>query len=222
MMRQGSRHTTGGGGRPRRDLPSRPFPAIALDTPREQQQALAAIREWAELLAEDAIAWYLRDKRLKRLGSRYIRGLTILLAVAGTAVPLAGAAAGAPWQSWGYVLLALAAGCKGFDYFFGLSTSWMRDITAAQELRSKLNEFRLEWTMELLRSASQSAASGEGALEPDAVGRRMTLISGLVSAVHHQMVAETAEWVAQFRSSNQHLQEQGPLPSSPSVPSSER
>lgn len=238
-----------GAARPARDLRSRPFPAVALRTPEEQRQSLETIREWAEQEAVDAIEWYLRDKRLKRIGSRLIRGLTIVLAIAGTAVPLGGAAAGGPVQSWGYVLLVLAAGCKGFDYFFGLSAGWMRDITAAQSLRGALNTFQLAWTTELLGGARAHGGAPAGSdapdaaaapvasggsdgsdgspadpsapLDPETVQRRMRLISGLIAAVHGQLESETAEWLADFASSEQRLREQTALPAAPApaVPS---
>ncbi|MEU1705516.1 SLATT domain-containing protein [Streptomyces sp. NPDC005706] len=134
----------GGGRAGRRDLRGRAFPELTFGTPHERLESVRSLRVWAEQEAEDAIEWYLRDKRLKRLGSRLVRALMIVLAATGTVIPLAGTATGADIQSWGYVFLAAAAGCKGFDYFFGLSTAWMRDITAAQALRGELNdaEFR--------------------------------------------------------------------------------
>ncbi len=80
---------------PRRDLELRPFPAVSAHDPQAQRQALADLRAWAEQGAEDAMAWYLRDKSRKRTASRLLQGLAIGFAVAGTAVPLGTAATGA-------------------------------------------------------------------------------------------------------------------------------
>ncbi|MFW6690319.1 SLATT domain-containing protein [Streptomyces sp. MAR4 CNX-425] len=192
-----------------RDLRGRPFPGAALEPgaggPRE---VLRELRTWAEREAEDAIEWYLHDKRLKRRGSRVISALTILLAVGGTLIPLASVVSGGPPQGWGYVLLALAAGCKGFDHFFGLSSGWMRDITAANALRAELNDFRMAWAAEQLRTAE-----GDGDLEPAALERRLALLTSLVEAVRRQVEAETAEWLTEFRATAQQLQEHaGPPP----------
>lgn len=195
----------------RGDLRGRPFPAPpegGLDGPGGQREALRLLREWAEQEAEDAIDWYLRDKKLKRLGSRVIRGLTIMLAVAGTAVPLGVAATGGSAPGWGYVLLAVAAGCRGFDYFFGLSSSWMRDIAAAQALRAELTEVRLEWSAHVLRTGPRTAGPDDGRMDPEQLDYQLALVTRLVTAVRAHIESETAEWLAEFSSSSQQLQEQ--------------
>nr|WP_257217184.1 SLATT domain-containing protein [Streptomyces dengpaensis] len=180
---------------------TRAFPVLATSTPLERLESVQSLRAWAEQEAEDAIEWYLEDKRLKRLGSRVIRGLMIILATTGTLIPLVGAASDADIQSWGYVFLAAAAGCKGFDYFFGLSTAWMRDITAAQALRGEVNAFRLAWSAELLRDVT-------GEPEQAVIERRMNLIGGLVGRIRAHLESETADWTAEFRAGLQQFQEQ--------------
>jgi hypothetical protein len=179
---------------------------LATSTPLERQAAVESLRAWAEQEAEDAIEWYLEDKRLKRKGSRVIRGLMIVLATFGTVIPLAGAALESDIQDWGYVVLAAAAGCKGFDYFFGLSSAWMRDIAAAQALRGELNEFRLAWSAELLRDVTEEP-------EQTVIDRRMNLINGFVGAIRRQLESETADWTVEFRAGLQQLQEQAVVPS---------
>ncbi|MEO3765878.1 SLATT domain-containing protein [Streptomyces sp. B8F3] len=198
----GTPDVRGGRGR-RRDLRGRPFPGVALEEAGGQAEILRELRTWAEHEAEDAIEWYLNDKRLKRRGSRVISALTILLAVAGTLIPLASVISGGPPQGWGYVLLALAAGCKGFDHFFGLSSGWMRDITAAQALRAELNDFRMAWAADQLRTT----APASGPLDPAALERRLALLTSLVEAVRRQVESETAEWLSEFRATAQQLQD---------------
>ncbi|WP_329137990.1 SLATT domain-containing protein [Streptomyces sp. NBC_01476] len=186
----------------------RPFPEISAGDPAAQREALARLRAWAELSAEDAMDWYLRDKKRKRTGSRVLQGLAIAFAVAGTAVPLGTAAAGGSGQGWGYVLLAVAAGCKGFDHFFGLSSTWMRDIGAAHALRGELNAVRLEWATDVLRAGPVGARS-HGPLEPAEVERQLALIGRLVAAVRNEIESETASWQAEFSARTRQLQEQG-------------
>jgi hypothetical protein len=216
-----------GGGRRRDDLQLRPFPAIDAADPAAQREALARLRAWAEQNAEDAIDWYLRDKRRKRTGSRLLQGLAIVFAVAGTAVPLGTAAAGGSGQGWGYVLLAVAAGCKAFDHFFGLSSSWMRDIGVAHALRGELNAVRLEWAGDVLRAgppvyAGHAADTGPGAppgaserpaehppLTAQEIERQLALIARLTDAVRGRIEAETADWQTEFRASTRQLNEQG-------------
>jgi len=199
--------------RPGRDLELRPFPDIGADSPAAQREALARLRAWAEQSAEDAIDWYLRDKRRKRIGSRLLQGLAIAFAVAGTAVPLGTAAAGGSGQGWGYVLLAVAAGCKGFDHFFGLSSTWMRDIGVAHALRGELNAVRLEWATDVLRAGPAGAAARpDQTLEQAEVERQLALIGRLVTAVRGHIEAETADWQAEFSASTRQLHDQSALP----------
>lgn len=198
----------------RGDLEARPFPDVpgaAAADPAVQRETLARLRAWAEQDAEAAIDWYLRDKRLKRVGSRLLQGLAIAFAVAGTAVPLGTAASGGSGQGWGYVLLAVAAGCKGFDHFFGVSAAWMRDITVAHALRTELNAVRLEWAADVLRAGPGADQQGR-LLEPAEVERQLALVHRLAGAVRSHVDGETAQWQAEFRSSTSQLQGQGVLP----------
>jgi hypothetical protein len=150
-------------------------------------------------------------KRRKRIGSRALQGLAIGFAVAGTAVPLGTAAAGGSGQGWGYVLLAVAAGCKGFDHFFGLSTSWMRDIKVAYALRGELNAVRLEWAGDVLR-AGPGGNRPDTPLEPAEVERQLALIARLVDATRGHLEAEMADWQVEFSARTRQLQEQGSAP----------
>ena len=197
---------------PRGDLELRPFPVVSARDPAAQRQALAELRAWAEGGAEDAMAWYLRDKRRKRTASRLLQGLAICCAVAGAAVPLGAAATGSSGQGWGYVLLAIAAGCKGFDHFFGLSSAWMRDISAAHALRGELNAVRLEWASDVLRAGPGGAEQADAPLEPAEVERQLALIGRLVAAVREQIESETAGWQAEFSAATRQLHDQGALP----------
>ncbi|UWE11453.1 SLATT domain-containing protein [Actinacidiphila bryophytorum] len=198
----------------RGDLEAPPFPEVpeaAAADPAVQRETLARLRAWAEQDAEAAIDWYLRDKRLKRVGSRLLQGFAIAFAVAGTAVPLGTAAYGGSGQGWGYVLLAVAAGCKAFDHFFGVSAAWMRDITVAHALRTELNAVRLEWAADVLRAGPRTDPPGR-LLEPADVERQLALVHRLAAAVRSHVDGETAEWQAEFSSSTRQLQGQGGLP----------
>ena len=110
--------------RRRRDLGAGPFPTVAKEQWHDIESALAKLYRYAEGRAIEATDWYLQDKRGKRIWSRGLRLLAILLVTAGALQPLLDAAAPGPSRTaWGYVLLALAAACIGFDRFFGLSSA---------------------------------------------------------------------------------------------------
>jgi len=96
--------------RRRRDLRAGPFPTAAMDQWHDTEAALTQLYRHAEGRAIEAIDWYLQDKRGKRIWSRGLRLLVILLVTAGGLQPLLDAAAPGPSRTaWGYVLLALAA-----------------------------------------------------------------------------------------------------------------
>ncbi|MEU8348821.1 MULTISPECIES: SLATT domain-containing protein [Streptomyces] len=204
-------------GRGRGDLRGRPFPVLP-GGPGGQREAVRLLRAWAEQEAEDAIDWYLRDKRLKRIGAKTVRALVVLLTVAGAVLPLSSAVAGRSPGGWGYVLLGLAAGCKGFDLVFGLSTGWMRDIRAAQALRGELNDVRLAWAADTLRAGGRDGAGTDGGpLSASELERQLELIGRLVTAVRERIGTETDDWLTEFRSTTQQLHEPGG-PVGPAVP----
>ncbi|MET8368810.1 SLATT domain-containing protein [Micromonospora profundi] len=170
----------------------RPFPDMRAE--QQPEAALQRLREWAEGQAEDSIAWYLRDKAIRRTASRMLRGCAILLGIAGGVVPLVSAASAGRGASWGYVLLAMAGGCLAFDHFFGLSSAWMRDIATVQALQRALTEFRLDWATAALNTARDDD-------EVDlTVRRREDLIRTLVLRTAELVEAETGEWLSEFRS----------------------
>jgi hypothetical protein len=193
----------------RGDLRARSFPRPATKEPwvtdsRHRLDAIEALRDWAEGQAEDAIDWYLKDKAIRRVGSRLLRALAIVLVVAGGLMPLLSAAWTGNAAGWGYVLLAAAAGCVAFDHFFGLSSGWMRDMAAAQTLQRRLTEFRLEWTTNLLRPASHTAeqvAGGGSAVDDAELTRRLNLVGQFAMEIADLVESETSEWLTEFRSS---------------------
>lgn len=229
-------------GRSRRtgDLEARPFPEIRTHDAAARRDALVSLRTWAEQSAEDAIEWYMDNRRSKRIACRTLQGLAIAFAVAGTAVPLGTAAAGSgSGQGWGYVLLAVAAGCKGFDHFFGLSAGWMRDMATANALRGELDAVRLEWAREALRAGPAAAAAAaaaatppnpaaadpapsdpavpapavpDPALEAAELERQLALVMRLAEAVREHVTSEVAAWQADFTASTRQLHEQAGLP----------
>jgi hypothetical protein len=176
------------------DLRAGAFPAGALEDWGDPDATLAALYRYVEDRATDAADWYLRDKRGKKRWSRALRVLAIVLAAAGGIQPLVDAATpGSGPAEWGYVLLALAAACVGFDRFFGLSSGWMRDIRAAQAVQRRLEAFRFEWAAAALRDAGQPAG-------PERVRRSLALIRRFEQDVAGVVERETNDWVLEFQS----------------------
>ena len=82
--------------RRRRDLRAGPFPTAAMDQWHDTEAALTQLYRHAEGKAIEAIDWYLQDKRGRRIWSRGLRLLVILLVTAGGLQPLLDAAAPGP------------------------------------------------------------------------------------------------------------------------------
>jgi len=180
--------------RRRRDLRAGPFPTVAMEQWHDTESALAQLYRYAEGRALEATDWYLQDKRGKRIWSRGLRLLAILLVIAGALQPLLDAAAPGPSRTaWGYVLLALAAACIGFDRFFGLSSGWMRSMTTAQSLERRLEQLQYDWAAECARSASRT-------VDPKQVQNRLALLRVFSDDVAALLQQETAEWVLEFQS----------------------
>jgi hypothetical protein len=176
--------------RSKRDLRAPRFPVPSVEEWRDSPATLDTLRLWAEGNAAGAIEWYLRDKRLKRIGSRLLRALAILFAIAGGIAPLVAATADRD-ANWGYVLLALAAGCVAFDHFFGLSSGWMRDIATARAIERRLTTFRFAWI-----AANADAAFGS---DSGRIRTGLALIERFVTDVADLVDTETAEWLTEFR-----------------------
>jgi SMODS and SLOG-associating 2TM effector domain 2 len=144
--------------------------------------------------ADPGRRWYLADKRSKRIWSRGLRLLVILLVTAGGLQPLLDAAAPGPSRTaWGYVLLALAAACIGLDRFFGISSGWMRSMTTAQALERRLEQLQYDWAAECARSAART-------VDPKQAQTRLALLRAVSDDMAALMQRETAEWVLEFQS----------------------
>jgi conflict system pore-forming effector with SLATT domain len=180
--------------RRRRDLRPTPIPMAAMEQWQDTETALTQLYRYAEGRAIEATDWYLADKRGKRSWSRGLRLVAILLVIAGGLQPLLDAAApGAGRTAWGYVLLALAAACIGFDRFFGLSSGWMRSMTCAQALERRLGQLQFDWAAECARSAART-------VDPKQAQTRLVLLRAFADDVAALMQQETAEWVLEFQS----------------------
>ena len=194
-------------GRRRRDLRAVPFPEQALQQWQDPEAALALLYRHAEARAIDAVDWYLEDKRGKRAWSRGLRVVAILLVIAGGLQPVLDAAGpGRGEPAWGYVLLALAAACVGFDRFFGLSSGWMRNITTAQALRRRLELLQYDWAVECAKAATRTVDGKQ-------VLTRVGLLRAFADDAAVLMQQETSEWVTEFQSNLVQLETSAGRPS---------
>ncbi|WP_460848143.1 SLATT domain-containing protein [Phytohabitans suffuscus] len=153
---------------------------------------LAALRAWAERVADEAVDWYMAEKRLKARWSRRLRSLAIVLATLGGAVPVVALASHRPeYGNWGYLLLALAAGAVAYDRFFGYSSAWLRYVATATLIQGELADFRVGWAREM-------AAVGDREPTADEVRALIETARGFVRRVNDAVRVETDAWRAEF------------------------
>ncbi len=149
---------------------------------------------WVEQVATDAIAWYVTEKRRKGVWSRRLRALALVLATLGGAVPTAALAAGRlELGNWGYVLLALSAGCFAYDRFFGYSSAWQRCMVTATALRTNLVDFQLSWAGRMAAITVREPTADETRMFVDSIRAFAASVNALVQA-------ETESWLTEFNS----------------------
>jgi hypothetical protein len=133
--------------------------------------------------------------------------VAILLVIAGGLQPVLDAAGpGRGEPAWGYVLLALAAACVGFDRFFGLSSGWMRNMTTAQALRRRLELLQYDWAVECAKAATRTVDGKQ-------ILTRVGLLRAFADDAAVLMQQETSEWVSEFQSNLGQLETSAGRPS---------
>jgi hypothetical protein len=173
------------------DLGLPALPALTW-APERTRADLTALRDWAERVAVEAIGWYLTEKTRKARWSRRLRAFAIILATLGGAVPVVALASRHPEVgNWGYLLLALAAGCVAYDRFFGYSSAWLRYVATATVLQGDLADFRLAWAAEMATLADREPT-------PDQTAHLIAEARQFVARVRDAVRAETEAWRNEF------------------------
>ncbi|MBI4552389.1 MAG: SLATT domain-containing protein [Candidatus Latescibacteria bacterium] len=160
-------------------------------------ESLMLVYQWTIQKARAQIHWYENRRWAKRVGSQWLRILTILFTAIGALCPLIDATKivqnTLSLGQWGYVSLALAAAFVSYDRYFGLSTGWMRNIITQMSLEKALNELQYDWAILL--------AQHQGLQPPQDRSRillqRLKEFSLQVDALVRQ---ETDAWVTEFQS----------------------
>src|SRR5271163_726454 len=168
--------------------------------------------------ASNAIRWYVQRRHSKQW-ARVIRIAAILLITLAGLAPLLQAAFGSTnlvallpadatttqvreavgkglghqidLNQLGYLFAAVAAALIGLDRYLGLTSGWIRYITAELDLRRALLEFEADWAF-----ASISADAGEQKLGT----KRLQLIRDFLIRISKIVEDETKLWSAEFQS----------------------
>lgn len=160
------------------------------------------LADWAEGNAREVMEWYLLEKKRKARWSRNLRLLAAVLVTLGGAIPLAALTANRPvLGNWGFVLIAVAAGCLAYDRFAGYSSAWLRYMATATILRAQLIEFQL------LRCRLMAALRGS---EPpaDDIMEMVDAVRSFIRATNESIQGETESWLAEFNANLSDLKSQ--------------
>ncbi len=164
----------------------------------ERRESLELLFERLEERAIEAVAWYMRRKRLRALLSQGLRLCALTFASLGGLIPLIAAVRITPITlppetgQLGYVAFAMAAGSVAIDRFFGLSTAWMRYMISALAIQRALADLQLDWAMMQARLGSRAP----NAKESDAMLLRLKRFQDTMMQIIEQ---ETQGWVAEFQ-----------------------
>ncbi|UGY92740.1 SLATT domain-containing protein [Streptomyces gobiensis] len=182
----------------RGDLLGRSFPLGDWGEPAER---LDELYQWVEQGALRVIDWYLIDRGWKRRAARALRaGTAAGLAVGAILLLLDLTGVLGSALAWGYLSLLGAAICVGCDRWFGLTSGWMRDVATAQAVQRRLEALQYDWASESVREVLGPA---EGTAS-EAAERCLGVLRRFAEDVTEIVRAETADWMAEFRS--------GPVP----------
>lgn len=161
--------------------------------------SLAALYGSTCARAQGQIDWYKSHVRWKRRFSWALRAFALIFIGIGSLLPLALAAslalglkANQVYFGWGYVAFAIAAGCVGFDKFFGFSSGWLRYIKTQLILETGLDQFGLDW-------ASLVAKVANGKPSQDQVQTMIKRLQSFAQFADSQVQQETDAWILEFQ-----------------------
>ncbi len=182
---------------PEKDIQLPDLSALSWKTSQDIETSLQKLYEFADGSGQKTHQWYLRAKRPKQIGSRWLRLSAIFLGTVGGLMPIIISIVGGVGRfAWlaqaGYLALGLAAGCVVLDKFFGFSSGWTRYMTAAQELEALTSRFRFDWN---IRRLALSASE----LTPETATPLIEFVRDYVSAVQTSVQQETRLWIAEFQ-----------------------
>jgi hypothetical protein len=159
---------------------------------------LCILYDHALAAAEKNINWYRTKQKPKQQLSHFVRCIALLLVIVGGLCPLLPEISNLDASRYGYVFLAAGGGLLLFDKLFGLSSSWMRFMAAAQEIEALLDAFRVDWACE---ESKLNAPENRSEIDP-----RFQLVKDFLVNMHAIIERETNEWKSEFQKSVTHFE----------------
>jgi SMODS and SLOG-associating 2TM effector domain 2 len=170
-------------------------------------EALHKTANYACAFATQAADWYLRSKKWKRIGARWLRFAAIFFVAAAGILPmiqqLATDKQGMSWipPVWASILLAIAVFLVALDRFFGFSAGWIRYVLAEAQIRRLRQEFEIDWQALLASYKGQPPTSEQ-------VQHALATAKAFVAQVNTIIGDETLKWVAEFQEALKEVDEQ--------------
>jgi hypothetical protein len=159
---------------------------------------LCMLYDYAVAAAGRNINWYRTKKKPTQRLCLFVRCAALFLAIVGGLCPLLPELGKIDASRYGYILLAAGGGLLLFDKLFGLSSSWMRFMAAAQEIEALVDAFRVDWASEKSK-LNTPATTSDG--DP-----RYQLIRDFLVNMHAIIERETNEWKAEFQKGVVHFE----------------
>ncbi len=164
-----------------------------LDWTADHLTLATTLYRWTESSAIATLEWYLREKKGKAAWSRALRALAVILAAVGGVFPFIAVGTGrTAYAFWGYPVLGAAAGCVALDRALGLSSSWMRYLTAAVSIEKLLAEYQLRWAEMCAEINGGNMSAAQFKVMVDEIRQFADNLGDLV-------IGETRNWVEEFR-----------------------
>lgn len=124
--------------------------------------SLRQYRAYIEAQALHSLDWYWRSKRTVRLLASGIQYTRVALMGLAAILPIVGQLTGNALLSNALLvclLVGTSAALQAGDKHLGISAAWVRYVMAATQIRRALEEFRMGWTILMVKTGNHPNAS---------------------------------------------------------------
>jgi hypothetical protein len=148
------------------------------------------IYNWSIELCQQRIAWYNKKRKNKKLYSKIIRAVSIMLLNLGILCPLIQTLAEFRFSllNIGYIALVLAGTLILYDNFYGISAGWMRFMETQLKLEKRFIEFQYDWSIVIVED-----------IDSPKVNAILNCLKSFSSDIESIVLKETNTWIDEFK-----------------------
>lgn len=173
------------------DLQAFTLPELSWDDPAQAYESTKTLYRTARDKALENVQWYMAKRAGRRRAAQLLRFLAAVLAAGGVLIPVVALVLPQVPSPLGYVLLVASGACLLVNRALGVSSGWLRYMTTAFEITTRLDQFQLEWTQAQAKLAGRVPAQGE-------IMELLDKIGGFIGELDRIVEDETRTWAAQF------------------------